>query len=91
MAGRVAELRDFAQLAGMARTPAADGQVRHPNVLALANRVLARFFGPNCREKLAAKLAARFDRAGLENPRKTATNSWRKRRWPKAGGQFDVA
>ena len=53
------ELHDFARLAGMAKTPATDGPARQPNVLALANHVLAKFFGPNCRERLAAKLAVR--------------------------------
>ncbi len=58
------EVMEFARLAGMAKTPADDGEVR-PNVLALGNRVLARFFGPDSLA-LAAKLAARFEKAAGE-------------------------
>ena len=59
------ELRDFGRMAGISK---ASGGKRfgQPNVLALANHVLARFFGQQDCARLAKKLADRFDEAGGE-------------------------
>ena len=58
------ELQDFGRLAGMSK---ASGERRgQPNVLALANHVLGRFFGQKDCARLATELAGRFDRAGGE-------------------------
>ncbi len=60
------ELHDFGRLAGLAGACRDDGHAGQPNVLALANHVLARFFGPGRCRKFAAKLERRFQEGNGE-------------------------
>ena len=57
------ELYDFGGLAGISKVGDGDEQRDQPNILMLANRVLARFFGQGNRLRHALALAGRFDRA----------------------------